>query len=146
MLNISRSSNISIVQGCSIQCLGDLLNSTFCVSASILRCWQERCQSSRFHTDSQQRHFLLILVYFKSSKILPRNLYQAFPVCHWPECGHLLILHSIPVTEEMFVYWLTWALVPQSISNKGLGTPWLALTTRIIPQAVIRPRNYVSAM
>lgn len=82
LLNISRSSNISIVQGCSIQCLRDLLNSTFCVSASILRCWQERCQSSRFHTDSQQRHFLLILFYFKSSKILPRNLYQAFPVCH----------------------------------------------------------------
>ena len=136
---------MSIVQGCSIQCLGDL-NSAFFVSASILKCWQERCQSSRFHTDSQQTYFLFILFYFKSNKIFPRNLYQAFPVCHWPEYGHLLILHSIPVTEEMILYWLAWALIPQSISNKGLGTPWLALTTRIIPQAAICPRNHVSAM
>lgn len=106
--------------------------------------WQERCQSSRFHTDSQQRYFVLILFYFKSNKIFPKPL-PSF------SCVSLAWIWSSahsPLNSCYWnvLYWSAWALIPQSISNKGLGTPWLALTTRIIPQTVICPRNHVSAM
>lgn len=52
---------------------------------------------------------------------------------------------------NVFVLDRAWALIPQSkglglIPTKGWEHPWLALTTRIIPQAVVCPRNHVSAM
>lgn len=126
---ISGNSNISKVQGYlnPVPLRSSQLD-LLCVNLNPELVARELSKVPGFTQNIRQRYFLLMLFYFKSKKMFPRNLYQAFPVWHWPEYGHLPILHSIPDTEEITLYWLAWAWVPSSMPNKGLGTPWLALT------------------